>query len=454
VNVCSSPARVFTCSSVPVYTDAWPLGQDVCKLIKQTCRTICPSLRVFLDVEDLVTGSGVKEVDHSRSITVFAMPVYFWKVNCVKELTRAIVRKKPISLLLPDSEVHGEFTGTMIRDIVTDDWVKRWQMEKRVAQWANEWGVQDLRAPTAQDYCDALFSRSLLEWSRLTLFQERTMVLMCQRLLPDEKREIYLQGAVSFTLPQNHQAIKVYCSAHNLGAAELATELNDAFKESARTLRSICKNRISRCTGRVLRRSSESSERRTETLAIFRRSSERKAGHAECTTSHRRSSESKGRHIQFATSPATNVTSTRRSSETKDLLKLVEDIDDGHLMLVYLNALTWSQSPEELAADIENAKGSGMRLQLCHEFPSVLDRGSPREALEFREIMDATPPQLKKWPINLYSQIAVALKGGKLRDVGLAMLASKLVAAHQVQREQAPHNSSSTNVSMPSTSSV
>jgi hypothetical protein len=39
---------------------AWPLGQDVCKIIKQRCREICPSLHVFLDVEDLVTGGGTK----------------------------------------------------------------------------------------------------------------------------------------------------------------------------------------------------------------------------------------------------------------------------------------------------------------------------------------------------------------------------------------------------------
>eukprot|EP00966_Prymnesium_polylepis_P175219 4054713-Prymnesium_polylepis.2 len=83
---------------------AWPLGQDVCKLIKQRCREICPSLRVFLDVEDLTTGSGTKEVDHSRCILVFAMPVYFERINCVKELTRAIVRDKKITLMLPDAK--------------------------------------------------------------------------------------------------------------------------------------------------------------------------------------------------------------------------------------------------------------------------------------------------------------------------------------------------------------
>jgi hypothetical protein len=46
------------------------------------------------------------------------MPVYFEKINCVKEMARTIVRQKPITLLLPDSEVHGEFTQAMIAEIV------------------------------------------------------------------------------------------------------------------------------------------------------------------------------------------------------------------------------------------------------------------------------------------------------------------------------------------------
>jgi hypothetical protein len=34
--------------------------------------------------------------------------------------------------------------------------------------------------------------------------------------------------------------------------------------------------------------------------------------------------------------------------------------------------------------------------------------------------MDSTPADLKKHPTNMYSQIAISLKGGELRDVGLA----------------------------------
>eukprot|EP00966_Prymnesium_polylepis_P317009 7324646-Prymnesium_polylepis.1 len=40
--------------------------------------------------------------------------------------------------------------------------------------------------------------------------------------------------------------------------------------------------------------------------------------------------------------------------------------------------------------------------------------------------MDATPADLKKWQTNIYSQIAIALKGGELREPGLATLAGRL----------------------------
>ena len=68
----------------------------------------------------------------------------------------------------------------------------------------------------------------------------------------------------------------------------------------------------------------------------------------------------------------------------------------------------------------------GLHLQPCHEFFSVLDPGSARQALEFKQIMDATPADLKKWPTNIYSQIAIKLKGGELREPGLANLAERL----------------------------
>eukprot|EP00966_Prymnesium_polylepis_P087238 2019105-Prymnesium_polylepis.1 len=93
------------------------------------------------------------------------MPVYFEKINCVKEMTRAIVRNKQITLLLPDSEVHGEFTQAMIAEIVTDRWVGRWKLDKKLAKWASDWGLAQVKTPTAAEICDALFKQPPLEWS-------------------------------------------------------------------------------------------------------------------------------------------------------------------------------------------------------------------------------------------------------------------------------------------------
>eukprot|EP00966_Prymnesium_polylepis_P101999 2362209-Prymnesium_polylepis.1 len=103
------------------------------------------------------------------------MPVYFQKINCVKEMTRAIVRKKQITLLLPDAEVHGAFTTAMIGEVVTDEWVQKWKLDKKLAEWARDWGVAEVKTPTGAEICDALFQQPPLEWSRITTFQDCTM---------------------------------------------------------------------------------------------------------------------------------------------------------------------------------------------------------------------------------------------------------------------------------------
>eukprot|EP00966_Prymnesium_polylepis_P290173 6703203-Prymnesium_polylepis.2 len=113
-------------------------------------------------------------------------------------------------------------------------------------------------------------------------------------------------------------------------------------------------------------------------------------------------------------------------------LLLVADVQSGSdlgacdHMLVYLNALTWTHDPEPFAVAIREALLEGLHLQPCHEFPSVTDMGSERHALEFKQIMVSTPSDLRQWPTNIYSQIAISLKGGELRETGLSNLAERL----------------------------
>ena len=106
-------------------------------------------------------------------------------------------------------------------------------------------------------------------------------------------------------------------------------------------------------------------------------------------------------------------------------------------MLVYLNALTWTHEPEELSADLREAMRVGLHLQTCHAFPSSIDPGC-RHALEFSRIMNATPADLKKWPTNIYSEIAIALKGGKLRKPGLAIAWRRGWRSARAERSRPP----------------
>eukprot|EP00966_Prymnesium_polylepis_P310005 7162496-Prymnesium_polylepis.1 len=192
------------------------------------------------------------------------------------------------------------------------------------------------------------------------------MVLMGRRLLAEAKRDIYLQGAVSFHLPKQHRPIKLYCSSHNLGAAELAMELNSTFAATKSSVR--------------------------------RQTSSRRGILQGCP-------------------------------DDSGLLQILDDPSSScDHMLLYLNTNTWTHDPEALAADIREVQRLGVHLQASHEFPSVLDMGSARGALDFDAVMlRATPEEMKSGETSIYTEIAIGLKGGEQREVGLALLAEKLV---------------------------
>eukprot|EP00966_Prymnesium_polylepis_P248516 5745992-Prymnesium_polylepis.1 len=66
----------------------------------------------------------------------------------------------------------------------------------------------------------------------------------------------------------------------------------------------------------------------------------------------------------------------------------------GH-MLIHLNARTWAEDSDSLAADIKRSQKDGMSLLLCHEFPSLIDPDNrTRYALDFKQIMEMTPEDL------------------------------------------------------------
>ena len=208
------------------------------------------------------------------------MQVYFDKVNCRKELLRAIVRKKRIIALLPDCEMHGNVSEAHVRSVLTHDVVKEWKLDKKLKEWAKDWAELDglgasfdpekVWIPTGREIADAIFEYPPLEWSRVGSFQDITMRMMGTTICHEEGllrtgKAIYLKGESSQQKAKLHQLTKgrlfdLYCSPHCPGAADVAEELR-VFTTGAKKRRLLVTENVVRVRESKQRVESECGER-------------------------------------------------------------------------------------------------------------------------------------------------------------------------------------------------
>ena len=66
------------------------------RICKQRLLEMLPDASIFLDVDDLREGKGAEYVDASVLSLVFCSRGYFVSPNCMRELLRAAVTRKPI----------------------------------------------------------------------------------------------------------------------------------------------------------------------------------------------------------------------------------------------------------------------------------------------------------------------------------------------------------------------
>ena len=96
-------------------------------------------LRVFLDVDDLKSGSGTAEVDKSECILVFCTKAYFEKKNSLKELYRAVCQRRPIlAVLEPDASQDGGLDQRAIEALITDAKLDKFKLRKKWAEWQED----------------------------------------------------------------------------------------------------------------------------------------------------------------------------------------------------------------------------------------------------------------------------------------------------------------------------
>ena len=144
----------------------------------------------------------------------------------MRELLRAVFLKKPLVVLLESDPKHGRLTLDELREGLQD-------AQDKYAEWGLldemvEWGVGFLVPPSARLF-KLLQAAKPLEWTRAAAFQDVTLRLIAERLLPPEmKGTTYVQHElmrqkIKLALPST--AWHIYCSPHNAGALELMQDV-------------------------------------------------------------------------------------------------------------------------------------------------------------------------------------------------------------------------------------
>ena len=220
----------------------WASAQDQQRVIRQRLLEMLPGVAVFLDVEDLKEGRGAESIDLSATVLVYCSEGYFASVNCMRELLRAVLLHKPIITLLEPEKRHGGLTLNQIKqqllqadepfvhEVTSVSHANKyafWRLDREVAEWGFE-------MPSGQQLFDALCAIEPIEWNRIGAFQDVTMRLVAERLLPEAARAAtYLRGELSRLdlvlqrpLPGRFH---VYCSPNNAGAAALLHEMHEAL---------------------------------------------------------------------------------------------------------------------------------------------------------------------------------------------------------------------------------
>ena len=314
---------------------AWANAQDIMRVMKERLIELMPDIRVFLDVDDLKAGKGGEYVDQSTVCLIFATIGYFRSANCMRELLRAHVLRKPIITLLEPEGRHGGLTHEKIREELRDCRARfiGWGLDSEVVSW-NE--TIACKLPTPDELYASLFENEHVilegEWQRDREYQDVMLLQMSQALLRDPKhpklaREVKLATSsttdrnVHLPAPRGENDFHIYVSPHNPSATRLLDELAAFIKESARSARRV---------------------REPQPICIADKKSE--LGRFELDEQGHETGE---------------VAEGSRCCEA---------------MLVHLNQHTWSGAKGgHLAYEVGEAINFGVQLILAHEVPSMHD---------------------------------------------------------------------------------
>ena len=348
-------------------------------------------------------GKDYPHIDVSKVVLCFCTERWFTNSPCIREVVRAVLRKKPlIALLEPDTtEQHGGFTEAQCRAILRDEMIvhgpggmvpfsERLQdLYEEVGRWSEGW-AEPVQLLTAKEIEDALFASAPIIWSPLADFQDVSLRMIAERTLPDfehaygspYQQMTYVQGEIETRL------------------REFVPRGEDAQKPSSRiSWRSFSSRRSTRAP-----RQSVAGQRRAVTKASF----------------HLYVSNHNPRGRALAKEIAALLSNARLPP-----LRWTDDpekLNECEHMLVHLDGTTWTRGVDSdaFAHDICEAMRAGVHRLLAHEVSGARLDDVWRCGCSFDDLIEATPMHLRK--AGIYNEIAMNMSGGEWRMAGLSEL--------------------------------
>jgi len=451
----------------------WGTGQDQMRIVKQRLREMTPDASVFLDVDDLKDGKGAEYVDVSVVVLIFASRGYFQSPNCMREILRAVVKRKPIlAMLEPEREKGGLTQDEIFREVheadTTCEKAGKWYSSKYVL-WGLDAEVKDwgYHMPDGSDICNEVFESDPIEWNRIGAFQDVTMRLVAHRLLmcnvPDfhgSQNRSCSRRLSSFMLRSHGSRRQSRRSSSDSFGSVLANMSNESGKDLFGRLQNrqgslSSKSRRNSQSGR--RQSSDrrcTSPRRSIGSPVFdtwggqfggvlsgevvvqgERTSQSvvtttpmRSFHVYCSRHNYGAKELMSELATYLDIDVSTSAAADKTASTKTALHVASSLE--HLsvcdhMLIYLTEQTWTRSEstvEQFVSEVKGAMDAGVHLLLAHE---MLGLGQEdRFPCAFGDFFGCTPRDLLLR--GIYNSIATALKGNAWRGVSMALLGSSL----------------------------
>ncbi len=387
----------------------WAQGQSDMRIVKQRLLEMVPDFRIFLDVDNLGTGTKhCAHIDISVAVMCFCTELFFKSGPCAQEVVRTVVQKKPVFILLEPDKARGGLTEAECRRVFADN--PNWstetkprvgKLEAKLDDWKLEWQRPDLAMPTTAEIEAALFAQPLILWSRLSAFQDVSMRLIAERILqccPSSASSVkkLLAGAKLALYPSER--------LHGTAAASMGSNGEDSVAAPVYGSEYV---QMAYMQGEV----AECVRQSPIKMAPFKNG---RRFHLYCSASCQGAADV-GEELRSIV-PALKWTSSS------------EQLEACEQMLVYLTSATWTsgEASRIFAQEVCCAMRAGVRLMCAHETPGAR-LSDKRHSCTFSELLEWTPSHLLECKPGIYGAIALNLaEHTEWREAGLIMLAQQV----------------------------